>query len=37
VASTDALKIISMEINPLTGPRVDRACSKVTWAPTVGR
>jgi hypothetical protein len=28
VANTDALKIISMEINPLTGPRVDRALLK---------
>jgi hypothetical protein len=28
VASTDALKIISMEINPLTGTRVQRALIK---------
>ena len=28
VANTDALKIISMEINPITGPRVDRALLK---------
>jgi hypothetical protein len=28
IASTDALKIISMEINPITGPRVDRALAQ---------
>ena len=28
IANTDALKIISMEINPITGPRVDRALLK---------
>jgi hypothetical protein len=28
IVSTDALKIISMEINPITGPRVDRALLK---------
>jgi hypothetical protein len=28
IANTDALKIISMEINPLTGTRVQRALLK---------
>jgi hypothetical protein len=38
VANTDALKIISMEINPLTGTRVQRALDQgLSWAPTVSR